>query len=70
MKVGAASEESKPIKFIVEKDIKISIDDAKTIQDEEDVLMDVPTAASGKGLEFVIDLKKEYVVSETMGGAP
>ena len=46
------------------------MNDAKTIQGEEDVLMGVPTAASEKGLEFVIDVEKEYVVSETIGEVP
>ena len=32
--------------------------------------MEVPTAASKRGLEVVIDLKKEYGLSETMGEAP
>ena len=45
-KVGASSEEGKPIESIVEKDTEISMDDTKTIQDEKDVLMEVPTAAS------------------------
>ena len=44
-KVGAASEEGKPIDFIVEKSTEISKDDVKTIQNENDVLMEVPTAA-------------------------
>ena len=69
-KVGAASEEGKPIESIVEKVTEISKDDAKTIQDEKDVLMEVPTAASGRGLEVVIDLKKEHGLSETMREAP
>ena len=45
-KVVAASEEGKPNESIMEKDTEISKDDAKTIQDEKDVLMEVPTAAS------------------------
>ena len=53
-KVGAASEENKPIESIVGKDTKISKDDAKTIQDEEDVLIVVPNAASERGLEVVL----------------
>ena len=32
--------------------------------------MEVPTAASKRGLEAVIDLKKEYGLSETMGESP
>ena len=54
----------------MEKDTEISNDDANTIQDEKDVLMGVPTAASETGLEVVIDLKKKYDLSETMGEAP
>ena len=69
VKVGAAYEDGKPIEFIVEKDTKISMDDAKTIQDEQDVLMGVPTAASEIVLEVVIVIKKEYGLSETMGEA-
>ena len=67
VKIGAASEEGKPIKSIVEKDTKLLMDDAITIQDEVDVLIGVPTVASEKGLEFVIGLKREYVVSQMMG---
>ena len=44
-KVVAASEEGETIKSIVEKDTEISKNDAKTIQDEKDVLMEVPTVA-------------------------
>ena len=54
----------------MEKDTKFRKDDAKTNQDEEDVLMEVPTAASDRKLEVVIDVKKEYSVSITMGEAP
>ena len=32
--------------------------------------MEVPTAASGRGLRDVIDIKKEYGSSETMGDEP
>ena len=32
--------------------------------------MGVPTAASEKRFEFVIDLEEEYVVSEAIGEAP
>ena len=70
VKVGAASKEDKSIESIVEKDTKLSMDDANTIQDEKDVLMGAPAAASEKGLEYIIDLKKEYVVSEAMGESP
>ena len=69
-KVGAASEEGNRIKPIVEKDNEISKDDAKTIQDEKDLLMEVPTAASERVLEVIIDLEEEYGLSETMGEAP
>ena len=69
-KVGAAFEEAKPIKFIVEIYTEISMDDDKTIQDEKYVLMKVPTAASDRGLEVVIVLKMEYCLSETMEEAP
>ena len=42
---------------------KINKDDAKTIQDEKDVQMEVPNAAAEKGLnEIVVDTEKEYVV--------
>ena len=54
----------------MEKDTEISKDDAKTIQDEKNVLMEVPTSASERGLEIVIDIKKECGLSETMGEAP
>ena len=67
VKVGAASEDGKPIKSIVEKDTKISMDGANTTKYEKDVLMGVPTAASERELKFVIDLKNEFFVSETMG---
>ena len=69
-KVGAASEEGKPIKSIVEKDTKISKDDAKTIQDEKNVLIKFLTAASERRLEEKFDLKKECGLSETMREAP
>ena len=49
----------------MEKDTEISKDDAKNIEDENDVLMEVPTAASERGLEVVIDTEKEYGVFET-----
>ena len=68
--VGTASEEGKPIESIVKKNNEISKDDAKTIQDEKDVLMEVPTADSERGLEVVIDLEKEYGLSNIMGEAP
>ena len=32
--------------------------------------MEVPTAASDRGLEIVIDIKKDYVVFEPMGETP
>ena len=44
-KVGAASEKGEPIEFIVKKETEISKDDAKIIQGEKDVLMEVSTAA-------------------------
>ena len=69
-KLGTASDEGKPMESIVEKDTKISMDDPKTIQDEKNVLMEVPTAASEQGLEVVLDVEKEYDLSETMGKAP
>ena len=50
-KVGTAFEENTHIKSIVEKANEISKDDAITIQDEKDVLMEVPNAASEKELK-------------------
>ena len=47
-KVEASSEEGTQIKSTVEKDTEISKDDAKTIQDENDALMNVPVAATEK----------------------
>ena len=69
-KVGVASKEGKPIESIVEKYSEISKDDAKTIQDEKNVSMEVPTAASERGLNVVIDSKNDYGVSELMREAP
>ena len=63
--VGANSEEGTLIKSTVKRATEISKDYAKTIQDEENVLIKVPTAASDRGL----DIKKEYGVSEAMGEA-
>ena len=48
-KVGAASEEGTLIKPIVEKATEISNDDAKNIQNEKDVQIVVPFAASVRG---------------------
>ena len=47
-KVGAASEEGTCIKSTVEKATEITMDDANTIQDEKDVLMQFPKAAMEK----------------------
>ena len=69
-KVGAASEEDKTIESIMEEDIKMSKDDAKTIQDKKDVLKKVLTVDFERKLEVVIDLKNEYGVSETIREAP
>ena len=69
-KVGTASEEGTHIKSTVDIASKITKDNAKTIQDEKNVLIEVSTAATDRGLEFVIDIEKEYGVSETMGDGP
>ena len=69
-KVGAACEEGTFIESTMEKATEISKDDAKTIKDEKDLLMEVPTAASDIGLESVIDIEKKYGVSEAIGKAP
>ena len=50
-KVGTVSEEGTLIKSTVEKVIEITKDNAKTTQDEKDVLMDVPNAATEKELK-------------------
>ena len=65
-KFEAASEEGTIIESIVEKDTEISKDDAKTVQDEKDVQMKVPTTALERGLEVVIDIEKECAISETI----
>ena len=46
--VGAASTGGKTIKSIVGKETEISKDDAKTIQGEKDVLIEVCSSASEK----------------------
>ena len=68
-KIGTAFKEGTLIKSNVGKDIEISKDDVKTIQDEKDVLVEVSIAASDRGLEVVIDIEKEYGVSEAIGDA-
>ena len=47
-KVGAASEEGILIKSTVGKESEITKNDAKTIQDEKDVLIEVSKAATEK----------------------
>ena len=47
-KVGTASEEDTLIKSTVEKATEVTKDNAKTIQDEKVVLMEVPNAATEK----------------------
>ena len=47
-KVEAASEEGTLIKSTVGKATEISKDDAKTIQDEKDVIIEIPKAALKK----------------------
>ena len=50
---------------------EITKDDAKTIQDEKDVNMEVPNAGAEWYLKkVVVDIEKEYHVSESMGEAP
>ena len=67
-KVGIASEEGILIKSTVEEAAEITNDDAKTIQIEKDVQMEVPNAANEKELkEVVLDIEKEYGDSESMG---
>ena len=56
--VGTASQECTHIKSMVEKAIEITKDDAKIIQVEKDVLMEVPNAATEKELDVVIDTVK------------
>ena len=51
-KFGAVSEEGAHIKSTVEKATEISKDNAKTFEDERDFLMEVPTAASDRGLDL------------------
>ena len=65
-KVRAASEEGTLIKSTVEKATEISKDHVITIQNEKDILMEVPIAASDRGLEVVIDIEKEYGAFEAM----
>ena len=70
-KVVTDSEVGTLIKSTLEKAIEITKDDAKTIKDEKDVQMKVPNAATEKELnEVVVDIKKKYNVSESMGEAP
>ena len=70
-KVGIVSEEVTLIKSTVVKATKNSKDDAKSIQDEEDVQREVPNSATEKELkEVVTDIEKEYSVFESMGDIP
>ena len=70
-KVGIASEKGTHIKSTVEKATEITKDDANTIQDEKDVLMEVSNAATEKELkEVVIDIKKEYCISKSIKDSP
>ena len=55
-KVGAVSEEGIIIKSTVDMGSKITMDDAKTIQDEEDNQIEVFTASTDRGLRVVIDI--------------
>ena len=70
-KVGAVYEESTLIKSTAEKVTEITKDDAKTVQDEKDIQMEVPNAATEKELkEVVVDIEKTYNNFESMGEAP
>ena len=61
--VGTASEEGALIKSSVEKAAEITKDDTKTIQDEKDIQMEVPNAATEKELKkVVVDIEQEYNV--------
>ena len=58
-KVGSASNEGTLIKLTVGKDTESIKDDAKTIQDKKDVLIEVSKAATEKELKGVIlDIKR------------
>ena len=57
-KFGASSEEGTLIKSTVEKATEVTKDDAKTIQNKKNVWMKLPSAASDRGLEALIDIKK------------
>ena len=69
-KVGVASEEGTLIKSILEKKHWNLKGWCQKDQKWENFLNGSNHAASERGLEFVNDIKKEYVVSETMGEAP
>ena len=70
-KSGTVSEEGTLIKSTVEKAAEITKDDVKAIQDKKDVQIEVPNAATEKELkEVVVDIEKEYDVSESMGEVP
>ena len=59
------------MKSTVEKAAEITKHDAKTIQDENDFQMEVPSVDTEKELkEDVVDSKKEYGVFESMGEVP
>ena len=65
---GKASQEGTLIKSTMGKATEINKDDAKAIQDEKDVLMDVPKAVTEKELkEEVLDIKKKCGVMEKVG---
>ena len=58
-KVGTVSKEGTLINFTVNKATKFMKDDAKTIQDENDVQMKVPKAVTEKKLkEFLFNIEK------------
>ena len=67
-KVKTISEEGTLNKSTLEKNTEITKDAAKTIQDEKNVQMEVPNAAIEKEVkEIIVDIEKEYNVSESMG---
>ena len=69
--IKTVSKESTLIKSTVGKALKITKDDAKTIQDEKDNQMVAPNTATEKELkEIVVDIEKKYDVYEEMGEAP
>ena len=69
-KVGTVFDEGTHIQSTVEKTTEITKDDAKTIQDERDVQTEVTIASTEIDLVVVIEIEKEYGVSESMGEAP